>query len=160
MTDRNNAGLSYFAMSRLDGAKVFLTGVLIGAFAPPLAWAIDAFFMTPTMCQGENYSYCENSYIFSVISSAIIIHFFGLVLLTRIGVLRPLIVVVSSALTVWSSMLWITNFSLPSSMIYSGIVIGLVYLYYTWINRLKSFPLAFIISIVSILAISVFIAYR
>ena len=147
--------LDYFSMSPIGAAQSFVIGLGVGIIALVLTRVLDSYVFSPLLCQPADAQYCTNVATYSMVSATIVAHAAGLLLLIKTGVLRPLLVVIAAVLTAWISLHWLDGTTWWIAMLYSGLVVGLSYLLYTWINRLSSFPTALGVTIVSVLAVRI-----
>jgi len=79
-------------------------------------------------------------------------HFLGLVGLIRVQVLRPLLVVLAAIATLWGIWDWIGMLPWWAELLSAGVLYGVTYGYYAWVNRILSFPLVLAISFISLIA--------
>lgn len=130
-----------------------LTGV-IGFVAGAATWllmtGLTTFVLTPLFCQSTG-SYCSAVPSMAIVMALLVVHFVALIGLIRIGVLRPLLVIIAAIATMWGFHVWLGGASWWSATLLSGLLFGLAYLAYMWINRLLSFPIALVVTVIGII---------
>lgn len=149
--------LQYLSLSPLGAIQALVIGAIVGAFVQIVALALQRFALSPLFC-GDTTVYCTNVPSISYVISLVILHFLGLIALVRAGVVRPLLVVLASVVTVWGIQTWLIDTSWLMAALYSALIVGLAYVYYTWINRMSQFPVALILTVVSVVIVRLLLA--
>ncbi len=137
--------------------QTFVTGLFVGIFSWVLVLGLEKYVLTPILC-GNNSVSCGFVSITAVIIALLVANFLGLVALIRAVVMRPLLVVLAAVATLWGFHVWLSLTSWWLGIIYAAILFGLAYMYYAWINRLMNFPVALIVTIVSVVVIRLLLA--
>lgn len=137
-------GLQAFKPAAL--VKVFIVGTLVGIIQLAVYWGF--VWLAGITGDGQIESYAP---LVLMIVSVGFAHFLGLIGLIRLQVLRPLLVILAAVATVWG--LWTWTEALPwwAELINAGLLTGLAYSFYAWINRLLTFAVALIISVVAVI---------
>lgn len=139
----------------------FLQPLLIGVVAGLATWGIYAllrrFVVVGLLCDYSD-AYCNAGPSVAFVVTLIAAHFLALIALVRSGALRPLLVIIAAVVTLWGVQAWLSGQVWWSGMLYSGLLFGLAYVYYAWINRLLFFPVALVITVLSVVIARVAIA--
>ncbi|MFZ2494785.1 MAG: hypothetical protein WAW60_03390 [Candidatus Saccharimonadales bacterium] len=137
--------------------QTFLTGFVSGALTWLLALGLEKYVLTPIMCGGNN-SACGYVTITAVVIALIVAHFLGLIALIRSVIMRPLLVILAVIATLWGFHVWVGDMSWWLGTLYAAVLFGLAYMYYAWVNRLLFFPVALILTIISVVAARLLLA--
>lgn len=138
----------------LTMAYVALTGLILGFIAWGLTALISNYVIDPLFCRPDsaNFSVCAQGGSLASNISAVFVAGFGLLALVRLGVFRPLLVALASAITLWGIGTWTGGMEWYVAVLWSGVLYALAYATYTWLSQIRSFVVALIAIIVVIAA--------
>lgn len=141
--------IDYQPVDRSSAFQPLILGFAAGILTWLLMLLLDRFILDPLLCTYVT-QYCSTSSVVALVISAIAAHFIALIALVRTGALRPLLVILAVLATLWGFNQWLSVMTWWQATLYSGLLSGLAYAYYAWINRLLSFPVALVLTILSI----------
>ena len=61
----------------------------------------------------------------------------GISVLVKLGVFRPLLIVLASLITLWGLSGWLADVSIVEAALWSSLVYGLSYITYAWLARIR-----------------------
>ncbi len=150
--------IEYIDTSPSQIISVAVIGVATGVLWAALTIILQKFLLEPVFCQVAITTYCKNVPTIGVTMSTIVVHIAGLAALARMGVLRPLLVVLAAVVTLVGLPFWVSNQPWWLELLYTGIITGLAYVYYAWVNRLAVFPVALVLTVVSVIVARLLLA--
>ncbi len=150
--------IAYLPISPVSILQTLAVGLVVGFLMYVGFLGLQQFAFDPVLCR-DNGQYCANSSILSVVTSVIIFQFVGLVALVRIGVIRPLLVVLATIVTVYGFHVWLGGLSWWVGALYLSLLVGFSYIYYTWINRMSVFPVALGLTLLSVIVARLLLSY-
>ena len=124
-----------------------LTGLAVGVMTWLVMLGLSQFVLTPIFCRSTDTSYCMQVPTISFWIATVAGQLVGLLGLIKLGVFRPLLVVLASIITLIGVHIWIAAFPWWEAALYTGGLFALVYALYAWINRLSSFPVALAVTV-------------
>ena len=127
--------------SFLTTLRTFLVGFVTGISTWLIVLGLSKFVLTPILCQGQASS-CSAVSPTATIIALLLAHFVALIALVRMGVLRPLLVILAVIASLWGFQQWFSLAPWWLASLQSGLLFGLAFLAYMWINRVLSFPVA------------------
>lgn len=151
--------LDYMKTSPMSVLPVIAVGLLVGFLVHVGTIGLQQYALEPLFCQQDNSQYCSNSAQVSSTLSILIFHFLGLVALVRLGVMRPLLVVLASVFTLLGVYMWLDGLTWWVGGLYSAMLVGVSYLFYTWINRMSQFPIALGLTIAGVIIARLLLSY-
>ena len=151
--------IEYIPFSPVGVLQSLVIGLAVGFLTYVSYLGMQQFVLDPIFCQADNSRYCAATPAVSIVLSIIVFHFIGLVALVRASIIRPLLVVLASILTLYGFHLWFAGQSWWIGALYLGLLTGFSYLYYSWINRMSVFPVALGLTLISLVAIRLLVAY-
>jgi hypothetical protein len=151
--------LDYMNTTPMAAIQVFVIGLLVGFLVHAGTLGLQQYALEPLFCQQNNDQYCSNTGQMAAVLSILVFHFLGLVALVRIGVIRPLLVVIASIVTLYGAHAWLAGQTWWMGGIYSALLVGVAYLYFTWINRMTLFPVAIGLTVVSVIIARLLLSY-
>ncbi len=132
---------------------VCLSGVLVGALIAIAYYLLNGFVFSAVMCREGAAANCGDAPGYAMTVAMIIGGLAGLITLAQIRVYRPLLIVLATAISLWSfhvlvgSMLWYWGLLLVAALF------GLTYMLFAWIVRLRSFVAAVVLAVVIVVLI-------
>lgn len=148
----------YLAVSRMSIIQAFIIGLIVGGMVYLSARALDMYALQPLFCQDADKTYCGLTPSVSFVLSSLVFHFVGLVALVRANVLRPLLVVLASFISLYGFHVWIDGITWWLAALYAAILMAFGYVYFTWINRMSRFPVALALTVISIVVIRIIVS--
>ncbi len=142
----------YQVTTPLAIVQVALIGLMTGAVMWLIYSGLNSYLLTPILCK-NNSSYCVAAPNISLVTAILLAHFAGLIVLVRLLVVRPLLVVLATIMTLLGFHQWLTGESWWLATLLTGVLVALSYVFYAWVNRLKLFPVALILTALAVLAI-------
>jgi hypothetical protein len=116
--------------------KVCVTGAGIGVLWWLLTFLIDHFVVDPLLCKSAiDANTCSNSIELSGNIATILASVVGLGLLIRQRVLRPIVVALASAITLWGLAVWVDDLVYGEALLWGAFLYGLTYMLYSWVSR-------------------------
>ena len=137
-------GLQAFSLATLG--RVLAVGFVAGAVQLAVYWGF--LWLSSKVESGQVEEYVP---LVLIIISILFAHFLGLIGLIRLQILRPLLVILAVVATVWGVWNWVEAMPWWAELLSFGLLTGLAYAFYSWVNRLLSFPIALIVSIVAVI---------
>jgi hypothetical protein len=132
------------------GLRDFLWVLLLGAGAGLLVWGaaylLDVYVFEAILCKGSVTTQCRMAPQYGAVTASIASAIVMLLVLVRLGVYRPLLVVLGATISLWglTEILW--NFTWYVSALWMMALYALAYGVFTWISRIRMFWLALIVS--------------
>ena len=145
------------------GRNSLVQGLFVGAIVGFLGWlltlAINSWVMDPVFCRSaDTASICSNSGMISWASAFIIMSVFGLFMLIRGNVFRPLLVVLAVMVTLWATGLWFLGLTWWVGLIWSTVLFALAYLLYVWLAATDNFVVSIIATVIIVVLMRLIIA--
>ena len=146
------APATFTMMERRQFWQILLLGAISGLLVWGLSFLLDTYVYQAILCQ-NGASDCGASDQYSMITASIVAGVLALLALVRLGVFRPLLVVLAVVVSLWSLVetLWTAQWYYAA--ICSVVLYALAYGAYGWIARIRSFWIALGISIVLMVAV-------
>ena len=148
----------YLSVSRMSVIQSFAIGLLVGGLVYVSALALDKYAFQPLFCQAADSTYCSVTPVASIVITSLVFHFLGLLALIRANVLRPLLVVLASLVSLAGFHEWLTDMSWWLASLLAAVLMAFAYLYFTWINRMAQFPVALGLTLLSVVIIRILVS--
>ena len=134
-----------------------VVGLAVGAGTWLLSLLLQSVFVEPVFCRSaDSFGACANGGTISIVIALAVMNILGLFALIRLGIYRPLLIVIVSLLTLAGIHSWLGGFSWYEASLWYALLFGLTYTLYAWIARLNSFLLALIVMVVLLSTLRVF----
>lgn len=117
--------------------RVALTGALMGVLVWGLAALLERFVLRAVFCGDPSAAACVDITTYSGNIAAVIVAIVGVVTLVRLGVFRPLLIVLGAAISLWGLAAWLSGLSIFEQIIWSVLLYTLLYSLYAWIARIR-----------------------
>jgi hypothetical protein len=119
-----------------------------------ITFLVGRFIIDPMFCGSTvNATACSNSVVLSGNIASILIATTGLLVLVGLKVLRPLIVVVATAIVLWGLSGWTKELAWGEIALWSALLYSLSYVLFSWISRYnKSVPVLIIVALTVVIA--------
>lgn len=150
--------VEYISVSPTGVVGAFLVGLAAGALFYGMYFMLTSQALPAIFCRAGNDGYCRSVPTTALVVSVIVAHLIGMLALVRAGIIRPMLVVIAAIATLWGVWQWVDVHTWWAAMILSGLLFGLAYLYYSWINRLLQFPVALGLTVASLIVVRLLIA--
>lgn len=143
-----------FANKRLVLAGI--VGLVVGALSWLLSLLLQNVFVEPVFCRSADaFAACANGGTISMALALFVTNIIGLFALVKIGVYRPLLVIIAALATIVGLHLWLGGLGWLEAAVWYAIVFAIAYVLYAWIARLASFGSAIAAMLVVIVAIRI-----
>lgn len=117
--------------------RIVLVGLVIGLATWAFSLVLDRFILSAWFCNDAQSLACSSSTIYAGNISAVVMSVVGISVLVKLGVFRPLLIVLATLITLWGLSGWLINTSLVESAIWTAVVYGLAYIAYAWLARIR-----------------------
>lgn len=131
--------------------QVALLGIVLGAVSWLLAALIDRFIAGALMC-GSNGPTCEPSTLVAGNVAIVLVAVGGLLGLVRLGIYRPLLVVIAAAIVLWGISGFTLGMQWYEAMAWTVLFTAIVYTAFAWLVRPRFFLIAIILVIAVVIA--------
>lgn len=125
--------------------RILVAGLVIGLLTWGLSVILDRFILSAWFCNDESSQACSSSLIYAGNISAVIMSVVGITALVKLGVFRPLLIVLASVITFWGLSGWLADVSLLEAAFWSSLVYGLSYITYAWLARIRRAALMMVV---------------
>jgi hypothetical protein len=134
--------------------QIALTGAAVGALYFILTYLIGHFVIESLYCGTNiNVQNCTNSTSIAGNIATVLAGTVGLGVLISLRVLRPIIVVVATALLLWGLSVWTAGLSWGEVVLSSAVLYALSYVLFSWICRYnQTMPIIIVSILVSVVA--------
>ena len=134
--------------------RIALVGAAIGIIYWALTAVVSHFIIDQLFCRSSVSALaCSNSVGLAGNIASILIAAVGLVVLVRLRVLRPLIVVVATAIVSWGLASWTEGLAWGEIAFWSALLYSLSYVLFSWISRYsRTIPVLISVALVVIVA--------
>jgi hypothetical protein len=151
--ESSNRWVELIDMQPRQLGQIALLGAGVGLVMWIVTMLVRQIIIVPIFCGDPANGICVASAGLAGGAATIIAAFVGLLGLVRVGVFRPLLVVLAAGLTLWGLSSWTVSLSWIEALIWSVILYALCYALFTWVARLRQFiPAIIIVALVVILA--------
>lgn len=128
--------------------QVALLGVGLGVVSWLLTMLIRQVIFVPLFCGDPSNSMCVGATGGAGVITLIAVGIAGLLGLVRLGVYRPLLVALASAVTLWGISVWLGKLYWFEALAWSIVLYVLCYVVYTWLVRPRNFGFALVLVVV------------
>ncbi|MEO8691465.1 MAG: hypothetical protein ABI397_01625 [Candidatus Saccharimonas sp.] len=129
----------------MGGREVFvvmISGFAVGALVAVAYILLNKYVFGSVLCRLEGSAECGKAPVYAEVTAQVIGIIIGVAALVRLRVYRPLLVILATAVTLWSLSALIGGVHWYESVIFGGVLFGLAYGLYTWLARIRSLILA------------------
>lgn len=134
-------------------------GAAVGAAWWLLALIITSWIIEPLACSGADITACADASILGGRLSAVIIGIGAIFGMIRLGIVRPIIVAVASAVVLWNLSVWIQGLFWLESITWAVVLYALAYGLFGWIARHLSTVVAVVFALLFALGITLAMAW-
>lgn len=140
-------------MTGRDLLRAIVCGVGIGLLVAGAMLLLHRLVFDALLCRPDNIANCSEAPLYSAIVAYIIGLFAGVVGLAKLGIYRPLLIVLASTISLWGIHTFLPNVAWYGVLIAGMLLFGLAYGLFTWIARIRSFVVALVVTIVLVVVL-------
>lgn len=129
---------------------IALSGAVVGVAVWLLTMLIRHVVMVPIFCGDPSSAGCAGATDVAGIFATIIAAVIGLMGLVRIGVYRPLLIVIAAAISLWGLSGWVSGLFI-GALVWSVVLYALAYTAFAWFVRIRPFVPALVVVVVVVL---------
>lgn len=122
--------------------QVALLGASLGIVSWILTQLIRQIVFVPLFCGDPASSMCVGATGSAGVIALIVTTIVGLLGLVRLGVYRPLLIALASAVSLWGIAIWVGNLLWFEAIAWSIVLFAVSYVVLTWLVRPRAFVLA------------------
>lgn len=140
-------------MLRSDFVSVLLLGGIIGLLVWGLGALLNQFVFDAYFCQNDISSQCGSAKNYAAVAAGLVGAIVALGGLVRLGVYRPLLVVIASVLSTWGVVQLSWELSLLTGMLVAVVLYAAAFGLYSWVGRVREFWIALIIIVLLVVGV-------
>lgn len=129
--------------------QVVLLGVILGAASWLLTIVMERFIFSSLLCGGQ--TGCDTSTVVAGNVALVLAAVGGLLGLVRLGVYRPLLVVIAAAIVLWGLSSYTLGMQWYEAMAWIVLLSAVTYTAFTWLVRPRFFLFAIVLVLVVII---------
>jgi hypothetical protein len=150
MADNQNDDIqtSLVVMSIKKLLFIIAIGILAGAIIWGLAYLLDTYVYKAILCNGKDAVQCISSSRYATTTAVIIGAAVGLFGLVRLHVFRPLLIVISTLVSLWGLISLATSFDWYIQAIVVAAMYGFAFGVFGWLARIRRFYIALVAIVV------------
>jgi hypothetical protein len=154
MSEVNNTQpFLYDAGEQRADLRSALVGFVVGLGVWVLDLGIQRYFIEPIFCHNaDSFGVCSQGGTVAWIIAIVLGMAAALFTLVRFNVFRPLLVILASVISLWGVANWIGPLPWWQAMLWHGALFALAFGLFSLIARIERFGIAFVLTIVLILA--------
>lgn len=133
--------------------NAIILGVILGLAYYSLTIFINNLIIGQIFCHGSNEAnICQKSMVISGDVSTILIATAGIVAMLRLYMVRPLIVCLATAVSLWGLSNWLNGVAVVESLFWSILLYSISYVLFSWIVRfMKVAPVIILVAIIVVI---------
>ncbi len=135
--------------------QVALLGAGLGLLSWVLTLLIRQVVFVPLFCGDPTNSQCVGATGSAGVIALLLTGVVGLLGLVRLGVYRPLLVVLAATIALWGVSIWVGDMYWFEAIAWSVVLFALVYAAFTWLVRPRSFAFAVVLVILALVVVRV-----
>lgn len=133
--------------------KIGLVGAALGVVQWVLAGIIRQFIVEPLFCGSQfDAAMCSNALVLAGDMATVLVAVVGLFALIRLGVFRPIVVVIATAIATWGVSGWTMGMGVSEVIAWTAVLYGLSYALFTWMSRYYQTTVVLIMVVVVVAA--------
>jgi ABC-type uncharacterized transport system fused permease/ATPase subunit len=133
--------------------QVILLGVIVGAITWLLTLLIDRFVISAIFCNAQQVAgICGNSTVVAGNVALVLTAIGGLLGLVRLGVYRPLLIVIAASIVLWGLSGWLVGLQWYETLAWTVLLYTVIYAAFSWLVRPRLFLTAIILVLIVVLA--------
>lgn len=142
----------YITSSLRESVAIAVNGLLAGIAVWGISVLLDRFVITPIFCSNASQAAaCDGSGLIAFNIATVLVAVATIFSLARIGVFRPLIVALATAITLWALPSYIAGVStaapLFEQIVWLATLYALMFLVFSWLLRLRSFAISLVLTL-------------
>lgn len=131
--------------------QVVLLGIILGAVTWLLTLLLERFVITPVFCSDAANGICVNASTVAGNIALVLGAIGGLLGLIRLGVYRPLLVVIAASIVLWGLAGWMGGMLWYETLAWTVLLYGVVYAAFAWFVRPRFFLAAIILVLIVVI---------
>lgn len=140
-------------MSIGDLVKAMVTGAGVGVIAAAVAMLMYRFVFAAVLCRTAAGADCTQAPVYAIVVAIVVGAIVGTVVLARLRVFRPLLVVLTTAIALWTVHVWALSIAWYWGLLVTAVLYGLSYGLFAWVARIRSFILSLVVTIVLVVGL-------
>lgn len=130
--------------------QVLLLGVILGAVSWLLTLLIDRFILHAIFCTAQSTT-CSSTPAIAGNIALVLTSIGGLLGLVRLGVYRPLLVAIASAIVLWGLAGWVSGLLWYEALAWTVLLYVIAYVAFAWLVRPRLFLTAIILVLIVVI---------
>ena len=147
----SDSGQTLIELSPQTLIQVAVLGAGLGILSWLLTLLVRQIVFVPLFCGDPSNSLCVGATGGAGVIALLLTMIAGLLGLVRLGVYRPLLVVLAVGVSLWGIAGWTANLFWVESLLWSVLLYLLVYVAFTWLVRPRSFPLTVVLVVIVVI---------
>lgn len=140
------------------GLSGVFRALFIGAGVGIAGWLLTLFFRNIVIenifCRSaDTFAICSNGGTIAWNIAFVIVSLASVFILMRIGMYRPLLIVLAAMVTLWGIAGWLLPMIWWQSMLWSGVLFGLAYALFAWLASHTVFVVSLVSSVIAVILI-------
>lgn len=131
--------------------QVVLLGIILGAVTWLLTLLIDRFVITAIFCSDAGNGICANAGTVAGNVALVLTAIGGLLGLIRLGVYRPLLVVIAASIVLWGLSGWMNGMLWYETLAWTVLLYAATYATFAWLVRPRFFLAAIILVLIVVI---------
>jgi len=131
--------------------QVVLLGVILGAITWLLTLLLERFVITPVFCADAGNGICMNASTVAGNIALVLSAIGGLLGLIRLGVYRPLLVVIAASIVLWGLAGWLGGLLWYEALAWTVLLYAATYAAFAWLVRPRFFLAAIILVLIVVI---------
>jgi hypothetical protein len=151
-TPLDETATKFSVMTGRQVMQILVFAGAVGAIAWGLTVLLDKYVFQAILCSGEA-AKCNMSFQYGAITASIIAGILMLLGLVRLGVFRPLLVVIASVASLWGLIEIVQVWPWYYAVLAMIVLFAFAYGAYSWIARIRNFWIALGVSVLLLVAV-------
>lgn len=131
--------------------QVVLLGIILGALTWLLTLLLERFAMTPLLCNPSSNAMCGSAGTLAGNIALVLTAIGALLGLVRLGVYRPLLVVIAASIVLWGLSGWMGGLLWYETLAWTVALYAVVYTAFAWLVRPRFFLAAIILVLIVVI---------
>lgn len=132
--------------------RVLVTGLIVGIVSWALTFLLDRFILQAIFCHDAQAAMCVSSYTYAGNIVGIIMAIVGVSVLVRLGVFRPLLIVLATLVSLWGLAGWVSDLRWFEALLWTAVLYAVCYVAYAWLARIRNAVVMVVIVAVVVVA--------
>lgn len=130
-----------------------IIGAVAGIVTAGAYYLLEKFVFQAVMCRADTAATCGDAPTYAMVVAIVLGGLAGLIALVQARVYRPLLVVLAVAASLWGFQSIMGGFAWYWVLLICALLFAATYMLFTWMARIRPFPVAAIVSIVLVVLI-------